>query len=102
MKFTSTDYGTRPEILANDDWAGMPFTATADMKAGDIVTGKGVCLYDIKKDDNPNGTYIYRGVIDVRKIADSQKPTKAQVSAFPQIIWLNADNSHFEGTSSGT
>lgn len=102
MKFTSKEYGTRPEILANDDWAGMPFTATADMKAGDIVTGKGVCLYDIVKDDNPNGTYIYRGVIDMRKIADSQKPTAAQVAAFPQIIWLNADNSKFAGTSSGT
>lgn len=97
MKFDTKEFGTRPEILANNDWAGMPFTATADMKAGDIVEGKGVCLYDIAKDDNPNGTYIYRGTIDMRKLEGSQKPTSAQVSAFPQIIWLNEDNTHYTG-----
>ncbi len=97
MNVSTKSYGTRPEILANDDWAGMPFTAAADMKAGDIVDGKGVCLYDITASKNPNGTYIYRGCIDMRKLEDSQKPTSAQVSAFPQIIWLNADNSHYTG-----
>lgn len=99
MKFKTTTFGNRPEILANDDWAGMPFKASADMKAGDIVDGKGVCLYDINVADNPNGTYIYRGCIDMRKLADNQKPTAAQVAAFPQIIWLNSDNTHFAGTS---
>lgn len=98
MKFTSTAVpAARPEILANDDWAGMPFTATADMKAGDIVEGKGVNLYDITAANNPNGTYVYRGCIDMRKLGESQKPTSAQVAAFPEIIWLNEDNSHYTG-----
>ena len=102
MKYTSTVVPAgRPEILANDDWAVMPFKAAADMKAGDIVTGKGVNLYDIRAADNPNGTYIYRGCIDMRKLEESQKPTAAQVAAFPQIIWLNEDNTHFAGTSAG-
>lgn len=99
MRYEKTQInGPRPEILANDDWAGMPFQAAADMKAGDIVTGKGVNLYDITVADNPNGTYVYRDCIDMRKIAEDQKPTAAQVAAFPQIIWLNEDNTHFAGT----
>lgn len=98
MKMETAVFGNTPEILANNDWAGMPFTATADMKAGDIVEGKGVNLYNITVADNPNGTYIYRGTIDVRKLEEGQKPTTAQVAAFPQIIWLNEDNTHFAGT----
>ena len=98
MKFSKTDYGTTPEILANDDWAGMPHKFSADAKAGDIVEGIGVCLYDVTVADNPNGTVVYRGVIDMRKIQESQKPTTTQVAAFPLIIWLNADNTHFAGT----
>jgi len=97
LKFKSSQVGGKYEILANDDWAGMPFHAEADMKAGDIVEGKGVCLYDITVADNPNGTYVYRGVIDMRRIAESQKPTSAQVASFPQIIWLNEDNTKFTG-----
>lgn len=99
MKFVKTEVNKpSAQILANDDWAGMPFKATADMKAGDIVTGKGVNLYDIKVADNPNGTYVYRGCIDMRKLENGQKPTSAQVTAFPQIIWLNEDNSHYTGS----
>lgn len=101
MRYERTQInGPRPEILANDDWAGMPFKATADMRAGDVVPGKGVNLYDITVDDNPNGTYVYRGCIDIRKLDENQKPTAAQVSAFPQIIWLNEDNTHYAGTGS--
>lgn len=99
MQFTKTQINApRPEILANDDWAGMPFKATADMKAGDVVANKGVNLYDIQVDENPNGTYIYRGCIDMRKLENGQKPTSAQVTAFPQIIWLNEDNTHYTGS----
>lgn len=101
MKFTDTSYTSCKTILANDDWAGVPHKFSADAKAGDIVDGVGVCLYDVTAANNPNGTVVYRGVIDVRKIEESQKPTTTQVSALPLIKWLNADGTFFSGTGSG-
>ena len=101
MKYTSTDYTNGKTILANDDWAGVPHKFTADASAGDIVDGVGVCLYDVTIADNPNGTCVYRGVIDMRKIEEDQQPTTTQVSAFPQIKWLNADGTFFAGTGAG-
>lgn len=98
MKFTHTDVNPpQKEILANDMWAGIPHKFTADAKAGDVVDGIGVCLYDVRVSDNPNGTVVYFGAIDMRKIQDSQKPTSAQVTALPLIKWLNADNTFFTG-----
>lgn len=99
MRYERTQInGPRPEILANDDWFGMPHKFTADARGGDVVPGMGVCLYDVTVADNPNGTVVYRGCIDMRKLAEDQKPTAAQVSALPLILWLNEDNTHFAGT----
>lgn len=97
MKFTSTAAAGTPEILANNDWAGVPHKFTADAKAGDIVAGKGVCLYDVAVDDNPNGTVVYRGVINVAKLDEGQKPSASQISALPLIKWLNEDGTFYTG-----
>lgn len=101
MNVTETAISAGKEILANDDWAGTPHKFSADAKAGDIVEGMGVCLYDVDVSENPNGTVIYRGVIDMRKIETSQQPTTTQVSALPLIKWLNADGTFFAGTGGG-
>lgn len=97
MKFTSTAVAGAPEILANDDWAGVPHKFAADAKAGDIVEGKGVCLYDVDAEANPNGTVVYRGVINVAKLAEDQKPSSAQIAALPLLKWLNEDGTFYTG-----
>lgn len=97
MKFNSTTIAGKAEILANDDWAGVPHKFEADAKAGDIVEGKGVCLFDVAADDNPNGTVVYRGVINVAKLATGQLPTADQIAAFPMLKWLNEDGTFYTG-----
>ena len=97
MRVKTSTAGLGIEILANDDYAAVPHKFTADAKAGDVVNGKGVALYDVTVADNPNGSVVYRGVIDMRKIASNQQPTTAQVDALPLIKWLNTDGSFFAG-----
>lgn len=97
MKFSTAAFGGGPTILANDDWAGVPHKFESNAKAGDIVEGKGVCLYDVIVNENPNSTVIYRGVIDEKKLTEDQKPTTAQVTAFPQIKWLKDDGTFDAG-----
>lgn len=100
MKFNSATAGPGKEILANDDWAAVPHKFAADAKAGDIVEGKGVCLYDVVVSDNPNGAVVYRGVIDERKLEENQKPTQAQVAALSLIKWLKPDGTFDAGKAS--
>lgn len=97
MKFVANEVNVGKEILANNDWAGMPHKFTADAKAGDVVDGLGVCLYDVDVEKNPNGTVVYRGVIDMRKLESSQYPSSAQMTKLPQLIWMNEDNTHYAG-----
>ncbi len=97
MKFKTAEFAGTHEILANDDWAAVPHKFTADAKAGDIVTGKGVCLYDVDVEANPNGAVVYRGVINAYKLETAQLPTSAQVSAFPMIKWLKEDGTFHAG-----
>lgn len=97
MKYTVTKAGGRPEILANDDWAGVPHKFSANAKGGDIVEGQGVALYDVDVESNPNGTVVYRGVIDYSKLEESQKPTTSQVGAMPLIKWLKPDGTFDAG-----
>lgn len=98
MKYNKTSAGGRPEILANDTYVAIPHKFTSDAKGGDIVEGVGVVLSDVAKDDNPNGSVILFGFIDVSKLEESQKPTQAQVTALPMIKWLNADGTIYPGS----
>jgi hypothetical protein len=98
MKYNKTSAGGRPEILANDTYVAIPHKFSADAKGGDVVEGVGVALYDVTKDDNPNGAVILFGFIDVSKLEESQKPTSAQVTALPMIKWLNADGTIYAGS----
>lgn len=97
MKFVANEVNAGKETLANNDWAGMPHKFTANAKAGDVVDGLGVCLYDVDVEKNPNGTVVYRGVIDMRKLESSQYPSSAQMAKLPQLIWLKEDNTHHAG-----
>lgn len=97
MKFATTAVARGIEILANNHWAGVPHKFEADAKAGDIVEGKGVCLYDVDADANPNGTVVVHGFINVAKLSKDQKPSSAQIAALPMIRWLNEDGTFYAG-----
>ncbi len=75
MKFKSTNIINSKEILYNDHYVAIPYdcsSLTADssgiIKAGTVVpandsTAIGILLYDVKKEDNPNGTVVIHGFI---------------------------------------
>lgn len=98
MKFTETAVSGSVEILANDHFVGIPHKFSAAAKAGKVVDGVGVCLYDVNVDENPNGTVVVHGFINVAKLGTSELPTQAQVTAFPMIKWLNADGTIYAGS----
>ena len=97
MKFVVNEVNVGKEILANNDYAAMPYTFERDAKAGDIIDGHGVCLYDVKADVNPNGAVVYRGVINASKLEDNQHPTASQMAKLPQLIWVYNDGDRLEG-----
>lgn len=71
MKMTTTSVGGTYEILAADDFVGIPVKLSADTLAGKVVTNDGntgVLLHDVVVADNPNGTIVVAGVLDMKKI----------------------------------
>ena len=87
MKFKNTTIAGTSEILANDEYVGKPYdcsalTANAEgiVPAGTIVpandaTAIGVLLWDVKKDDNPNGTIVIHGFINTSKLPEAPAST---------------------------
>lgn len=98
MKFTETEVSGSVEILANDHFVGIPHKFSSTTKAGAVVEGVGVCLYDVNADENPNGTVVVHGFINVAKLGSSELPKSADVTAFPMIKWLNADGTIYAGS----
>lgn len=80
MKFKSESAAGTIEILAADDFQGIPITiaGTAAVKAGMPVTEAGaaaasgsgaigILLYDVDPAENPNGTLVVSGIVDWTK-----------------------------------
>lgn len=80
MRFAKTTVGGTVEILAADDFVGIPIKLTESgvVKAGTAITAAGakttaytdaagILLYDVDTVDNPNGTIVVQGVIDKTK-----------------------------------
>ena len=80
MKFAKTTIGETVEILAADDFVGIPIKLTESgvVKAGTAITeagaktttytdAYGILLYDVDTEENPNGTIVVQGVIDKTK-----------------------------------
>ena len=75
MKFKTTAINRTKEILYSDHYVGIPYDCSAlaanedgVVPAGTIVpandaTAIGVLLYDVAKDNNPNGTIVIHGFI---------------------------------------
>lgn len=80
MKYATHAVNTRVEILHNDHYVAMPYDCSAltankqgIIPAGTIVPANdasaiGVLLYDVAKDNNPNGAVVIHGFIKTSKL----------------------------------
>ena len=71
MKMSTTSCSGTYEILAADEFVGIPHKLAASAKAGSVQTvdgRKGILLYDVDVDANPNGCVVVAGVIDMKKV----------------------------------
>lgn len=94
MKFTETAIaGNRIEFLASAKFEAINHTFDADTKSGALVEitdglgnkHKGICLYDVTVNDNPNGAVVVAGIVNTKKLPT--KPT-ASDAMFPTLIFV--------------
>ena len=105
MKFTETTFVNGKEILANDHYVAIPYDCSAlsslatdgVIKAGTLIPSNdtnaiGVLLSDVKLAENPNGTIVIHGFIDVRKLP--AVPVSAAITALAGrgVYFLPVDN----------
>lgn len=98
MKFTGKAVTASKEILALEHHVGIPYDCSAlatnekgYVPAGTIVpandaTAQGVLLYDVKPDENPNGTIIVHGFI--KQSALPAVPAETAVAKLTQITFM--------------
>ena len=95
MKFKTTSVVNTKEILYNDHYAAIPYNCgslTGDViKAGTIVPSNddnavGVLLYDVTKEDNPNGAVVIHGFINKAKLPEM--PSEQAEKALKQITFI--------------
>lgn len=90
MKYAVTHSAGSIEILANDHYVGIPFTADADLKAGDVVNTNscvGICLYDTE--EGAAGTVVIHGFINAHKLSEEQMEAITEAMArMPQICFI--------------
>ena len=105
MKFTTTHVAGTVEILAADDFIGIPIKVaeTGVVKAGTPLTiagaktadgtgAAGILLYDVDTEANPNGTIVVQGVINQKKAeahAEVSYNATALKTAVPGIVLRN-------------
>lgn len=99
MKFKNTEISNTKEILCNDHFAAKAYDCSAltagddgTIKAGTIVpandgTAEGVLLYDVKRNENPNGTVVIHGFIKSDALPES--PSDEAKAAMKQITFIN-------------
>ena len=104
MKFAKTAYAGTIEILASNDYQGVPITVatpgsgtvvkagTPLTAAGEATTGSGavgILLYDVDTAANPNATIVVIGIIDAVKAQAHSGVTYASAlySALPGIVF---------------
>lgn len=98
MKFTEKTVTQGVEILANDHYVAIGYDCSAleatngIIKAGTVVpkndaTAKGVLLYDVNKDENPNGAIVVHGFIKSGKMPTA--PAEAAISALKGIMFID-------------
>lgn len=102
-------------ILASDTYQAVPIKLTESLKAGTPIKndgskaadGKqaiGILLYDVNKDENPNGAVVVSGIIDYQKAkasanTDLTAEVDALAEAIPNLIFRDKDGKTHTGTS---
>lgn len=98
MKFTNKSVTQSTEILYNDHYVAIAYdcSALADengvVKAGTVVPANnasavGVLLYDVNKNENPNGAIVIHGFINKGKMPVA--PAEDAVTALKGISFLD-------------
>lgn len=108
MIFQKTDILNTPEILYNAHYVAVPFDCTAltslatngVIPAGTIVpandeTATGILLHDVTLAENPNGTAVVDGFINVAKLPDT--PDADALTALKKITFMAADGTVYTG-----
>lgn len=105
MKFTEKTFVNGKEILANEHYVAVPYDCSAlsslatdgVIKAGTLIPSNdanaiGVLLSDVKLAENPNGTIVIHGFIDVKKLPTI--PVSAAITALAGrgVHFLPVDN----------
>lgn len=97
MKFKTASTTTPKEILANDHYIAVPYDCSSlsansegIVPAGTIVPSNdasaiGVLLYDVKKEDDPNGAIVIHGFIKKSKLPVAPDPGVA----IPMVMFMD-------------
>jgi hypothetical protein len=100
MKFTSKSVTQGVEVLGNDHYVATEYDCTAltslatdgVIKAGTVIpannaTAKGVLLYDVTLDKNPNGAIVVHGFIKKSKMPVA--PDEAAITALTGVTFID-------------
>lgn len=100
MLYQKTEIAADIGILYNSHYVALPYDCTklsalatnGIIPAGTIIpandaTAFGVLLHDVELADNPNGTVVVDGFINVDNIPTA--PTAAAIAALPKITFMN-------------
>lgn len=102
MIYENTNLATDIGVLYNSHYVALPFDCTeltalatdGVIPAGTIIpandaTAFGVLLHPVTLAENPNGTVVVDGFINVDKIPTA--PSAAALAALPKITFMNAE-----------
>lgn len=98
MKYTTTAVSRTPEILYNDHYVAIPYDCSeietneqGIIPAGTIVPtnnnlAEGVLLHDVRPEENPNGTIVIHGFVNVAKMP--AEPKDSATNALSNIVFI--------------
>lgn len=102
MKYTNTNLASDKSVLYNAHYVAVPYDCTAlsalatngVIPAGTVIpandaTAFGVLLHDVTLAENPNGTVVVDGFINVDKLPAA--PSAAAIVALTKITFMNAN-----------
>lgn len=102
MKYENTNIAADVGILYNSHYVALPYDCTSltslatngVIPAGTVIpangaTAFGVLLHDVTLADNPNGTVVVDGFINVDKLPAA--PSAAAIAALPKITFMNGN-----------
>lgn len=109
MKYENTNIAADVGILYNSHYVALPYDCTqlsalatdGVIPAGTVIpangaTAFGVLLHPVTLADNPNGTVVVDGFINVSKMP--AVPVAAAITALKKITFMNANGTPYSAT----